>query len=148
MIGLSFFVGWLIPVVFVLTVNLIVLVLILQVLQRSTSVSHLEKSNGKKRGRICLSSAVLLGLIWLFGILTIMEANMLFQYIFCFLVAIQGIFLFIFHCVRRKDVRSEWKRVLGMYKTSEPTQLAANLTTSSTSPSKGRTTSASVCSGN
>ena len=53
---------------------------------------------------------ILLGLTWLFGILALDDAKLVFQYLFCIFNALQGFFVFLFFCVlphgTRKHLRS------------------------------------------
>ncbi len=47
------------------------------------------------------------------------------------LVNLQGVFLFLFHCVRSKDVRKEWQTVVGgsLRSFTRTTQVSAETTT-------------------
>ena len=50
----------------------------------------------------------LLGLTWVFGALTIKNADQAFQIAFTVANSLQGFFIFIFFCVLNGDVRSAW----------------------------------------
>jgi len=50
----------------------------------------------------------LLGLTWLFGALAVSDARVAFEYLFCICNSLQGFFIFLFHCIRIKEVRSQW----------------------------------------
>ena len=46
----------------------------------------------------------LLGVTWLFGILTMTSVSLVFNYIFAILNSLQGFLIFVFHCVLNKQV--------------------------------------------
>ncbi len=52
------------------------------------------------------------GLSWLFGALTIIDAEGAFDWLFVIFNTLQGFFLFVFFCVIGKDARDEWLNVL------------------------------------
>ena len=55
--------------------------------------------------RASLIMLPLLGVTWLFGILTMTSASVVFNYIFAVLNSLQGVLVFLFHCVLNKQVR-------------------------------------------
>ena len=55
------------------------------------------------RGAIVL--VFLLGLTWTFGLLYLNEQTVVMAYIFTILNSLQGLFIFIFHCVQNEKVR-------------------------------------------
>lgn len=52
-----------------------------------------------------LALEVLLGLTWIFGYFFINEETLTLAYIFTVLNSLQGLFIFIFHCMLNKKVR-------------------------------------------
>ena len=54
------------------------------------------------RGAVVLM--ILLGLTWTFGLLYLNQASMVMAYIFTILNSLQGLFIFIFHCVQNDKV--------------------------------------------
>ncbi len=48
---------------------------------------------------------VLLGLTWAFGLLYISESTVLMAYLFTIFNSLQGLFIYIFHCVMNDKVR-------------------------------------------
>ncbi|XP_071523911.1 latrophilin Cirl-like isoform X2 [Panulirus ornatus] len=60
------------------------------------------------RGAIVLM--FLLGLTWTFGLLYLNQASVVMAYIFTVLNSLQGLFIFIFHCVQNDKVRKELRR--------------------------------------
>ena len=57
--------------------------------------------------RITVSLSLMLGLTWVFGMLTVVVDHISVQYIFAILNTLQGLFIFV-HTVRSKDVQKEW----------------------------------------
>uniref|UniRef100_A0A8C3WFB4 Adhesion G protein-coupled receptor L3 n=1 Tax=Catagonus wagneri TaxID=51154 RepID=A0A8C3WFB4_9CETA len=54
----------------------------------------------------------LLGLTWAFGLMYINESTVIMAYLFTIFNSLQGMFIFIFHCVLQKKVRKEYGRCL------------------------------------
>jgi len=64
------------------------------------------------RGAIVL--VFLLGLTWTFGLLYLNEESVIMAYVFTVLNSLQGLFIFVFHCVQNEKVR----RLLGLQHTT------------------------------
>ncbi|KAI8516643.1 hypothetical protein Bbelb_052240 [Branchiostoma belcheri] len=64
--------------------------------------------------RAC-SIMALFGLTWVFGFFVIDDARTVFAYLFCIFNTLQGLFIFIFHCVTREDMK-EWRKKLTCWK--------------------------------
>nr|XP_044986134.1 adhesion G protein-coupled receptor L3 isoform X4 [Jaculus jaculus] len=56
----------------------------------------------------------LLGLTWAFGLMYINESTVIMAYLFTVFNSLQGMFIFIFHCVLQKKVRKEYGKCLRM----------------------------------
>ncbi|XP_075785348.1 adhesion G protein-coupled receptor L3 isoform X12 [Pelodiscus sinensis] len=54
----------------------------------------------------------LLGLTWAFGLMYINESTVVMAYLFTIFNSLQGMFIFIFHCVLQKKVRKEYGKCL------------------------------------
>ncbi|KAM9449469.1 adhesion G protein-coupled receptor L3 isoform 1-T1 [Clarias gariepinus] len=54
----------------------------------------------------------LLGLTWAFGLMYINENTVIMAYLFTIFNSLQGMFIFIFHCILQKKVRKEYGRCL------------------------------------
>ncbi|XP_050645808.1 adhesion G protein-coupled receptor L3 isoform X39 [Macaca thibetana thibetana] len=54
----------------------------------------------------------LLGLTWAFGLMYINESTVIMAYLFTIFNSLQGMFIFIFHCVLQKKVRKEYGKCL------------------------------------
>ncbi|CAH1791774.1 unnamed protein product, partial [Owenia fusiformis] len=99
------------PAVFVIMLNLIVLAAVLRVflsVRVNARKSEVEKIRSSVRAAVTLLP--LLGVTWLFGILAIDGAAIVFQYIFAVLNSLQGFFMFIFHVLLNEEVRLAWQR--------------------------------------
>ncbi|XP_022794237.1 uncharacterized protein LOC111332998 [Stylophora pistillata] len=101
------------PVVLVIVVNFMVLVAVIKVVANSALPSRANTDFGNVKAGV--KSAVvllpLLGVSWVFGLLTLNEKMIAFQYIFAFSTSFQGMFIFLAHCVGSSDVRSAFKRM-------------------------------------
>ncbi|XP_027056193.1 adhesion G-protein coupled receptor D1-like [Pocillopora damicornis] len=58
--------------------------------------------------RACVLMIPLLGITWLFGLLSPLQKA--FAYIFIMSNSIQGFIIFLLHCVRNSEIRSRFKR--------------------------------------
>ncbi|XP_065069339.1 uncharacterized protein LOC135694494 isoform X2 [Rhopilema esculentum] len=67
----------------------------------------------------CLVLTCLLGVTWLVGVFYIDSNTVAFAYIFTILNALQGLFIFIFHCLIDSRVRSEYMRLIKCQKRYE-----------------------------
>ncbi|XP_047126662.1 adhesion G-protein coupled receptor G4 isoform X1 [Hydra vulgaris] len=110
--GLSFTLGVLVPVVITLFFNFFVLALVLRALA--------IKKMGEKREyylkqiKLTFICAVLLGLTWVFGVLSIKSLKKPMQWLFCITTSLQGFFIFVFYVVQNKEAVKEWSRVIGL----------------------------------
>ena len=94
----------------VLLINFIAFVLILRSLINSgAKVTSDKKTRGVTQARRTIAILVVLGLTWVFGVLAIKDAKLVFQYLFCIFNSLQGLLVFIFYCVLSKDTRRKWK---------------------------------------
>jgi hypothetical protein len=66
------------------------------------------KSNQRRRCWTAIALMSLVGVTWLFGAFAISGARVAFEYLFCIFNSLQGFFIFFFHCIRLKAVRSQW----------------------------------------
>ncbi|KAI8494032.1 hypothetical protein Bbelb_283790 [Branchiostoma belcheri] len=64
--------------------------------------------------RAC-SIMALFGLTWVFGFFVIDESRTVFAYLFCIFNTLQGLFIFIFHCVMREGMK-EWRKKMTCWK--------------------------------
>lgn len=117
--GYPFYFGVLLPVAFVILMNLIILILVMVSLKRKPPVSSTkeQKNQTAEQCRIAVSCCVLLGLTWVFGLFAVGKATRTFQILFCIFNAFQGFVIFLLYTIKHPIVRKEMKirfRCFGM----------------------------------
>ncbi|XP_065297125.1 latrophilin Cirl-like isoform X5 [Dermacentor albipictus] len=112
------------PVVAILLANLVFLGIAVYMMCRhsslASSVKNKEQSNMANLSVWIRSAAVLvvlLGLTWGFGLLYLNAESVVMAYLFTFLNSLQGLFIFVFHCLRNDklpcaQVRKEYKQLV------------------------------------
>ena len=112
-----FFGAFLGPILLVLAFNMVIFIIVIVVLVRH--LCKRSKEHNKKAGNLKLMAnitgvAFLFGLTWLFGALTVVNADQAFQILFTLVNSFQGFLIFIFFCVLNSDVRLAWaQKILG-----------------------------------
>ncbi|XP_028517757.1 adhesion G-protein coupled receptor D1-like [Exaiptasia diaphana] len=98
----------------VFQVNIVIIVRVLTVMVNLRS-DPLKKQKYTKM-RAALKGVIillpLLGLTWLFGLISVNSETIVFQYLFAILNSLQGAFIFIFNYALNKEVRSSFRRTL------------------------------------
>ena len=95
--------------------NCLVLVLVIHQIIAVPTGALLNRSSKAKVGAQLQGSViviVLLGLTYMFAIFAIDQASVLFHYLFAVFNAMQGVFIFVFYCVLKKDSRYSWNSML------------------------------------
>ncbi|XP_049878532.1 uncharacterized protein LOC126375571, partial [Pectinophora gossypiella] len=107
--GFNFIVGILIPVAVVLFINLILFASVLYSISRGPEgkVRSTEMDLVGAQLRLSLFLFFLLGLTWIFGILSF-NRNVLWSYLFCLTSTLQGFVLFIYFVICDPATRSLW----------------------------------------
>ncbi|XP_045518501.1 latrophilin Cirl isoform X2 [Pieris brassicae] len=105
------------PVALVLAANWICLSMVIYMMCHHSTVSIKAKENSKLyKIRVWLNSSVvlafLLGLTWTFGLLYINEQTVGVAYAFTILNSLQGLFIFIFHCLQNEIFQKECGRLV------------------------------------
>ena len=97
----------------ILLANTIAFVVIFRYLLASGSkVTSDIKVSGLQQAKRAIGILSVLGLTWLFGVLEISDAKLVFQYLFCIFNSIQGLLVFLFYCVRSAETRPKYKNIL------------------------------------
>ncbi|XP_041983506.1 latrophilin Cirl isoform X2 [Aricia agestis] len=104
------------PVAIVLVANWICLSMVIYMMCHHSTVSIKAKENSKiYKIRVWLNSSVvlafLLGLTWTFGLLYLNEQTVGVAYTFTILNSLQGLFIFIFHCLQNEIFQKECARL-------------------------------------
>ncbi|XP_022810056.1 adhesion G-protein coupled receptor D1-like [Stylophora pistillata] len=100
-------------IVFLLLIGLLNVMILLRVIKEMTTM-HQTKDNQSEKIRLgiraCLVMIPLLGVTWLFGVLSSLHTA--FAYIFTIFNSTQGFMIFLLHCVKNTEIRSRFKRKL------------------------------------
>ncbi|XP_074606809.1 uncharacterized protein LOC141859820 isoform X2 [Acropora palmata] len=126
------------PVLIVTLVNVIILVAVLREMRNLKDLNPTRLKSFKKGLKACIILAPLLGLTWVFGLLTATDAGLVFQYIFTILNSTQGLLIFLLHVVRNSDVRAEIHHKLLKWRFERSVNRAQEKSSTSTSRAKQR----------
>ena len=100
------------PILLILVGNFVVFGLVIHQIrklsQRSTERST-KFLDTKTQLRGAFAVVVLLGLTWIFAIFAVGGAGIAFNYLFAIFNSFQGLFIFIFYCLLKKDVKDTWR---------------------------------------
>ncbi|CAH3170094.1 unnamed protein product [Porites evermanni] len=101
------------PVLVVLAFNFMCLGMTFRVMATSGPSNNRRRTNRIRRwSKACMLLTCILGLTWLFGVLYINQESLFMAYFFTIFNTLQGLFIFLFHCVGDEKVRLEYRRVL------------------------------------
>ncbi|KAK3607732.1 hypothetical protein CHS0354_040642 [Potamilus streckersoni] len=106
--------AFILPIGLILVANFIVFVLVIVNLCRRPRGMQVNQSDHKiavMNLQAGLAVFVLLGLTWVFGFLAVEDARVALMYVFAFLNAFQGFFVFLLFTAREKQVRQSWARL-------------------------------------
>ncbi|CAH1248962.1 ADGRB3 [Branchiostoma lanceolatum] len=94
------------PAIFIIAVNLIIMVIVLKTMLGNRALQNAEQWTRTKAGvRASFVMLPLLGLSWLLGVFSINEqTSAAFGLLFAIVNSLQGLFVFIFHCLRSKTI--------------------------------------------
>nr|KAG5704342.1 hypothetical protein BaRGS_012651 [Batillaria attramentaria] len=107
--GTAFYAAFVGPVCLILLLNLVSFVLVLRVILGLTDKQ--ETSQAAQKLRRAIGVVVLLGLTWVFGLLSIEDTSQIvFNYLFAVFNSLQGLFIFLFYCVFNTNTRAIWQR--------------------------------------
>ncbi|XP_071961264.1 adhesion G-protein coupled receptor G6-like [Antedon mediterranea] len=100
----------------ILAINFVLYTLIIRKLTCRRIMTTANTDNDKElivRVRNAIAIMMLLGLTWIFGFFAVDSSKgnrILFQSLFCVCNSLQGCFIFVLFCARRKDVRDAWAK--------------------------------------
>ena len=109
--GTPFYFLELAPIAIVLAFNIVSLVAIMLSLNKTQKYSASTLSM-KDRLRIIVAFVILFGITWTFGFLVINNDIIIFQYLFCIIASLQGLYIFGFYCLRNPKVRKYSRAIL------------------------------------
>ncbi|XP_034647805.1 adhesion G protein-coupled receptor E2-like [Trachemys scripta elegans] len=83
-----------------------------------------------------IAQLFILGCTWSLGLFQVSSAKMVMAYLFTIVNSLQGVFIFLVHCLLNRQVREEYRRwIKGTRKSSPPTQtFSLSRSTVTTSP--------------
>ncbi|XP_021350219.1 adhesion G-protein coupled receptor D1-like [Mizuhopecten yessoensis] len=114
--------SFIVPVVCIIVVNLIILVIVMKALYSSQLIQTKTEKQKVIAGVRSVSVLLpVLGITWLFGIVSISDDLVVFQYLFALTNSLQGFFIFLFYCVFNVPFRQALARN-GKYFDSSRTQ--------------------------
>jgi len=109
------------PVTTVIIINFIILIMVVKILISSVSAVQVDSKTSQETNKTVQQTKAgakamiilmpILGLSWVFGILAVNEATIVFQYLFCIFNSLQGFFIFIVYVIGNSEVRSAFKRL-------------------------------------
>jgi len=100
------------PVILISVVNVVVFCIVVKEMVSMTSMQSSKLNRVKAAIKACIVLFPLLGITWLFGLLSMARASVVSQYVFTVLNSIQGLLIFVFHCVRNTEIRVVWDKKL------------------------------------
>ncbi|XP_067046870.1 adhesion G-protein coupled receptor G6-like isoform X1 [Acropora muricata] len=103
------------PVLLVSVANTVLLSLVIREILKMQSDRASNVESLRQAAKACVVLSPLLGMTWVFGILSVTNAGLVFQYIFTILNSLQGFFILLLHIVRNADVRAEFRRKKKMW---------------------------------
>ncbi|XP_032240198.2 adhesion G-protein coupled receptor D1 [Nematostella vectensis] len=122
------------PVIFIATVNMLVLGCVVKEMILLPTVdpeNSRTSENIRSSARAIVVLTPLLGITWLFGLLSLSGIGVVGDYIFTILNSSQGFMIFIFHCVRNSELKAAFN--LRVYQL-ESSNLHVNLRSPTPSP--------------
>ncbi|XP_078070273.1 adhesion G protein-coupled receptor L3-like isoform X2 [Mustelus asterias] len=137
------------PATLIIMLNVIFLGIALYKMFHHTTVLKPESScldNIKSWVIGAIALLCLLGLTWAFGLMFINESTVIMAYLFTIFNSLQGMFIFIFHCVLQKKVRKEYGKCFRTHccsRRSTDTSLGSAKTSAARTPGRYSTGSQS-----
>ncbi|XP_064634742.1 adhesion G-protein coupled receptor G6-like [Lineus longissimus] len=110
------FASFVAPACLMLVVNFVIFTMVVWKLygkKQGTILTKTDKKSTSTQLRGAASVAVLLGLTWTFGLLNIEGAALVFSYLFIVCNTLQGVFIFMFFCLWKKQARNAWAKKCG-----------------------------------
>ncbi|KAK6171116.1 hypothetical protein SNE40_019373 [Patella caerulea] len=98
------------PAILVIVVNMCIMIKVLTVMfSTTTMVTKTMKEKGRTGIKALCVLLPIMGLTWVFGVFSVNEDLVTFQYLFAIFNSLQGLFIFIFHCLMCRQVKDGFK---------------------------------------
>ncbi|XP_015756752.1 PREDICTED: adhesion G-protein coupled receptor D1-like [Acropora digitifera] len=105
--------AFVVPALLIILMNTVILGLVIREIIRiqTNGVSNATKFDLIKSGLKSITVLFpLLGITWIFGVLALGSQTIVFQYLFALCNSLQGLFIFIFHCLCNSEIRRAFQR--------------------------------------
>ncbi|XP_048589979.1 adhesion G-protein coupled receptor D1-like isoform X3 [Nematostella vectensis] len=123
------------PVLLISLVNFIILIRVVREMTRLQNSKSSDTSNTRQSVKACVVLFPLLGLTWVFGVLAVTDAGLVFQYLFTILNSLQGLLIFVLHVLRSSEIRHAFERRRRQWQTTRATDLSSSRSHSDNSAS-------------
>ncbi|XP_048199115.1 adhesion G-protein coupled receptor D1 isoform X2 [Perognathus longimembris pacificus] len=100
------------PALLVIVVNVGILIAVTRVISQISTDNykiHGDPSAFKLTAKAVVVLLPILGTSWVFGVLAVNDRALVFQYMFAILNSLQGLFIFLFHCLLNSEVRAAFQ---------------------------------------
>ncbi|XP_074836423.1 adhesion G protein-coupled receptor E5 isoform X2 [Carettochelys insculpta] len=127
--------SFLAPVCCIIAVNAVIFVVTVWKLSQKFTDINPNMSQLKKFRALTLTAIAqlcILGIAWIVGIFQVNHHTLVISYIFTFLNCFQGLYIFLLHCLLKKQVRDEYRQWLscsGIKKPSKYSEFSSSMTT-------------------
>ncbi|CAM4729642.1 unnamed protein product [Leuciscus chuanchicus] len=127
--------------VFLLNFTMFIVVMIQLCRIKKQNPHNVQIRSGWQEARSVAGLTVLLGLTWGFAFFAWGPVNLAFMYLFAIFNTLQGLFIFIFHCAMKENVRRQWRTYLccGRLRLSENSEWSRTATQKINKVSKEKT---------
>uniref|UniRef100_A0A673JYC7 Adhesion G-protein coupled receptor G2 n=1 Tax=Sinocyclocheilus rhinocerous TaxID=307959 RepID=A0A673JYC7_9TELE len=98
--------------VFLLNFTMFIVVMVQLCRIKQQNPHNVQNRSGWQEMRSVAGLTVLLGLTWGFAFFAWGPVNLAFMYLFAIFNALQGFFIFVFHCAMKENVRRQWRTYL------------------------------------
>jgi hypothetical protein len=109
--GPIFYYGQVLPICLIFLANTFVLIRTIHGINQSNKNKSTAANSKYAMIRVTFACNLLLGSSWIFGLLAVSDAKFVIQLLFCVVNSLQGLFIFIFYCLRNQDVQKAWKNI-------------------------------------
>ncbi|XP_073250628.1 adhesion G-protein coupled receptor D1-like [Porites lutea] len=100
------------PVILITSINAMVFCGVVKEMVTMPSTRSRKFHAIKTTVKACIVLFPLLGVTWLFGLLSLSKAGLVSQYVFTVLNTLQGLLIFLLHCIRNSEIRAVWNKKL------------------------------------
>ncbi|KAL3883250.1 hypothetical protein ACJMK2_029533 [Sinanodonta woodiana] len=108
------------PAAFVILLNFMIIILVFhRMFSSSAMLTKSDKVKAKSGARSLCVLLPITGITWVFGILSVNEDLVVFQYLFAIINSLQGLFISLFYCFFNRHIRESIKQINAARKRSQ-----------------------------